>query len=355
MGWQDRSYYRDSSQGAGNPLMWLWSGSVPLFTAFGIRVQAHAMLVIYVALVLVFGLGQGFYWQDRLLNVGVLFAIVLLHEFGHCFAARRVHGEANEIVMHPLGGLALATPPRRPWPTFVTVAGGPAVNVVICALCGTLLYFSLGWLPWNPIHNPSPGAWQGWLDVSRYAYWIYQISWMLLVFNMLPIFPLDGGQMLQSALWPKFGYFRSMNFAFVTGMIGCGVGAAIGLATANPMLVLLFGLLFVGNLQGRRQLLAAGPYEFADEDGIDYSASLFNPEPEAPKHKKLNKRLIRKAQKREEEELAEQERVDRILAKVSAQGMHNLTWWEKRTLRKATERQRKRDLELKEEMTRKGF
>jgi stage IV sporulation protein FB len=356
MGWQDRSYYRDSSQGAGNPLMWLLTGSVPLFTVFGIRVQAHAMLILYAALVLLFGLGQGFYWQDRLLNVGALFVIVLLHEFGHCFAARSVRGEANEIVMHPLGGLALATPPRRPWPTFVTVAGGPAVNVLICLACGVLLFFTLGWLPWNPVHNPSPGAWQGWLDVSRYAYWIYQISWMLLVFNLMPIFPLDGGQMLQSILWPKFGYYKSMNFALITGMVGCGIGAAVGLATGSLMLVVLFALLFVGNLQARRQLLAEGPWGFQeDEDAIDYSASLFTPEPKTAKHKKLSKRVIRKAQKREEEEAAEQERVDRILAKVSTHGMHSLTWWEKRTLRRATDRQRKRDLELKAEMTRKGF
>lgn len=357
MGWQDRSYYRDSSQGAGNPFVWLMTGSVPLFTAFDIRVRAHAMLLLYVGLVLVFGLGPGFTWQDRLLNVGALFTIVLLHEFGHCFAARAVRGEANEIVMHPLGGLALASPPRRPWPTFVTVAGGPAVNLVICALCGVLLYFTLGWLPWNPVHNPPPGAWQGWLDVSRYAYWVYQISWMLFVFNLMPIFPLDGGQMLQSILWPRFGYYKSMNFALITGLVGCGIGVAVGLATASFMLVLLFALLFVGNLQMRRQLLAEGPWAFQDEDAVDYSASLFNSGHETvpPKHKKLSKRLIRKAQKREEEEAAEQERVDRILAKVSHQGMHSLTWWEKRTLHKATERQRKRDLELKEEMTRKGF
>jgi len=95
-----------------------------------------------------------------------------------------------------------------------------------------------------------------------------------------------------------------------------------------------------------------------EEDGVDYSASLFNTSSmteSAHKHKKLNKRMIRKAQKREEAELAEQERVDHILAKVSAHGMHSLTWWEKRSLRKATDRQRRRDLDLKEEMTRKGF
>src|SRR3954465_9128811 len=106
MAWQDRPYYRGSSSGAGNPLTWLLYGRVPLFTIFGIRVQAHSSLILYAALVLLFGLGTGFTWQDRVLNIGVLFVIVLLHEFGHCFAARWVGGDAEEIVMHPLGGLA---------------------------------------------------------------------------------------------------------------------------------------------------------------------------------------------------------------------------------------------------------
>jgi hypothetical protein len=103
-------------------------------------------------------------------------------------------------------------------------------------------------------------------------------------------------------------------------------------------------------------LLAEGPWAFQDEDEPDYSASLFNAEPEhAPKHRKLNKRILKRAQKREADERAEQDRVDEILAMVSAHGMNSLTYWEKRALKRATERQRKRDLDLKEEMTRKGF
>jgi hypothetical protein len=65
-----------------------------------------------------------------------------------------------------------------------------------------------------------------------------------------------------------------------------------------------------------------------------------------PPRKRLSKRSIRQAQKRAAAEQAEQAKIDAILEKVSAQGMQSLTWWEKRTLRKATERQRQRDLEL---------
>ncbi len=105
----------------------------------------------------------------------------------------------------------------------------------------------------------------------------------------------------------------------------------------------------------RAMMRAEGPWAFQEEDSMDYSASLFNNAPEHPKHKRLNKRLLKRAQKREAEELVEQERVDEILAKVSAHGMQSLTWRERRALHKATERQRQRDAGLKEEMSRKGF
>src|SRR4051812_42973851 len=151
MAWQDRSYYRDPSSGPMSPLMWLWAGRVSLFTAFGIRVYAHASLVVMAVLVLLLGLGPDFTWQDRVQSMSMLFLIVLLHEFGHCFAARWVGGEADEIIMHPLGGLALAAPPRRPLPTFITVAAGPAGYVLICIVCGGGVWVFGGWVSWEPV------------------------------------------------------------------------------------------------------------------------------------------------------------------------------------------------------------
>src|ERR1700722_11507189 len=140
MGWQDRPYYRDGGQAAKSPLSWLLNGSVPLFTAFGIRVRAHSSLVILAPLIIIFGIGNfGSSMGDRLEFIGALFLIVLLHEFGHCFTARWVGGHAEDILMSPIGGLAFAHPPRRPLPTFLTVAGGPAVNVALCILAGIYL------------------------------------------------------------------------------------------------------------------------------------------------------------------------------------------------------------------------
>lgn len=357
MGWQDRSYYRDAGGRSGNPLSWLLFGRVPLFTAFGIRVQAHASLIVTMALVLIFGWGVTKFdtWQDRLIGVLMLFTIVLLHEFGHCFSARWVGGEADEIIMHPLGGVALAQPPHRPLPTFITVAGGPAVNLVICLVTGLALWLTFRMVPWNPfgagfaeqiIRNPS--LWEHFHTWGRWVFWAYSVSWFLFVFNLLPIFPLDGGQMVQAALWPKFGYYKSMLFACTTGMVAAPIAGAYALATVQILLLVLAVMGFLTCLQMRRQLLAEGPYAFGE---MEFGASLYS-EPAPARTRHLSKRVIKRAQKREAREREEQEKVDRILEKVSVHGMNSLTWWERRTLRKATENQRRREQEEREMLKR---
>jgi Zn-dependent protease len=180
------------------PLHFLLYGSVPLFTAFGIRVRAHASLLLIAALFLIFGIDK-LPWQFNFEGVGILIAIILLHEFGHCIAARMVGGEADDILLTPLGGLASAMSPHRPGATFVTIAGGPAVNVIICVGCAaglTVLGHAPSWNPWHP-------AWYAWGTAAFHLNAVFTISYFLLLFNLLPIYALDGGQMLHTILWPS--------------------------------------------------------------------------------------------------------------------------------------------------------
>ncbi len=351
MGWEDRPYYRDQRPGSSNPLMWLLTGSVPLFTAFGIRVRAHASLIVIGVLVLLLGWGPGATVSHRVQFVTILFGIVLLHEFGHCFAARWTGGTADEILMTPLGGLAMAYARRRPWPTFVTVAGGPLVNVAICLICGAGLYFTIDFWPLGPFQfgrafrevNPT------FLSIVPYLFWIYSISYFLLLFNLLPVFPLDGGQLLQAILWPKLGYYKSMLLAVNIGLGGSVLMIMVGLATLGTigggLLLTFIGISCLLNcLQMRRMLIAEGPWGFSDEDAYDFGGSLLTQNPKTSSWR--GRRAARRRQKLEHEARSEQERIDQILAKVSASGMQSLTWLEKRALKKATLRQRQRDAEL---------
>ena len=138
-----------------------------------------------------------------------LFAIVLLHEYGHALACRQVGGTADHIVLWPLGGVAYVDPPPRPGPTLWSIAAGPLVNVVFLPILSVLVLWgrSLGW----PVLMPNVYLLLG-------AVWV--INTGLLVFNMLPIYPLDGGQILRSLLWFPLGRARSLMAATIVGFIG---------------------------------------------------------------------------------------------------------------------------------------
>jgi len=332
----------------GNPLMWLWNGSVPLFTAFGIHVRAHASLVLLIVLVLLFGLGEGTTVEARVQSMAILFVIILLHEYGHCFGARATGGSAENIMMTPLGGLAMAMARRTPWSQFVTIAAGPAVNVLICLICGFGLFMTIGVWPLGPFsfgHAFANATHAGWFQLSPYLFWFYSVSYFLLLFNILPVFPLDGGQLLQAILWKPMGYYKSMLLTVRIGLVGSVLMGMVALATFGTMmggilLLCIAVMCFVNCMNMRRILLTEGPWAFSDEDESIYAAAY---QPVQTKVKKPSKWAMRRAAKAVEAERVEQQKIDAILAKVSAHGMNSLSWLEKRTLRQATEHQRARD------------
>jgi Zn-dependent protease len=138
-----------------------------------------------------------------------LFVIVLLHEFGHALACRQTGGRANQIVLWPLGGVAYVSPPQRPGAVLWSIAAGPLVNVALAPALTILTVV---------------GSWWGWDGSMPNAYAFLRaicfMNWALLVFNLLPIYPLDGGQILQSLLWFWLGRARSLLVAVIVGFAG---------------------------------------------------------------------------------------------------------------------------------------
>jgi len=146
-----------------------------------------------------------------------LFLIVMLHEFGHALACRQVGGTADQIVLWPLGGVAYVDPPPRPSAMLWSIAAGPLVNVALLPVFWSLrmLDRSLGWA------SVMPNAHELLRSVSI-------INLGLLIFNILPVYPLDGGQILRSLLWFAVGRARSLMAATIVGFIG--VAGFFGLA-----------------------------------------------------------------------------------------------------------------------------
>ena len=184
-------------------------GSIRLFHFAGIDVYVHWswFLVAVYGISLRTGGYSSMAWP--VMEYVALFLIVLMHEFGHALACRQVGGQANQIVLWPLGGVAYVAPPPRAGATLWSIAAGPLVNVVLAPVFSVLwwLGYSLGWAEATP-------------NVYAFVKAICIMNWALLIFNMLPIYPLDGGQILQSLLWFVLGRARSLMVATIIGFIG---------------------------------------------------------------------------------------------------------------------------------------
>ena len=135
-----------------------------------------------------------------------LFVIVLMHELGHSLACRSVGGRAERIMLWPLGGVAYVQPPPRPGALLWSIAAGPLVNLVLIVVLTPIVVVS------GLVHLAP--------DPARFVTALLMINGVLFVFNMLPVYPLDGGQILQALLWFVVGRARSLLVSSVIGMLG---------------------------------------------------------------------------------------------------------------------------------------
>jgi Zn-dependent protease/DNA-directed RNA polymerase subunit RPC12/RpoP len=184
-------------------------GSIHLFRVAGIDLFLHWSWFVVAAFEIQDRKGQ---YSSVLWNVVeylALFLIVLLHEFGHALACRQTGGTADTILLWPMGGVAYVNPPQRPGAMLWSLAAGPLVNVALLPffILAYLLSGSLGWAQTMP-------------DVYVLVRTLLVIDVGLFVFNMLPIYPLDGGQILRSLLWFVMGRARSLLVATLLGLIG---------------------------------------------------------------------------------------------------------------------------------------
>jgi len=176
-----------------------------------------------------------------------LFLIVTMHEFGHALACRSVGGTANQIVLWPLGGVAYVDPPPRPGAMLWSIAAGPLVNVALVPV-----FYALG----------SLSRASDWADTMPNGYELLHAVWVinlsLLVFNMLPIYPLDGGQILRSLLWFVAGRARSLMAAVAVGFAGVAGLIALAVWARSAWLGILCAFILMncwGGLQQARLLL----------------------------------------------------------------------------------------------------
>jgi Zn-dependent protease len=350
----------------------LMSWSFPIGRVFGIQIRVHVLLpLVFLGLLLRAAFQKDVIpgsWLDLFIVLGLIFGSVLLHEFGHCFAARWVEGDANEVLLWPLGGLAYCDVPHTPRANFITVLCGPLVNLALCLACAV---FIIGlsdptlrptWNPlWYPLRQNEAGeilmyTWSGdrhmtanpvWLILAR----LFWVNWILFLFNMVLVaYPMDAARLLQCSLWKYVGYQKA---TMITVMVGFVMAIIVGIvAIATNELLPGFLALFI-YVSCRHQWIVL---EMGAEDspfGYDFSqgyTSLERDQPAAAPPRRRpswfqrwrQRRTQLKMQRQQEQREAEERRLDELLEKVQRSGLAALTDEERRFLKRASDRYRNR-------------
>lgn len=228
----------------------LQSGAFPLFKFKGILVSLHWswLLVAVWAIDRASNRYESAVWAVA--EYVSLFLIVLLHEFGHAFATRQVGGRSEYILLWPFGGIAYVNAPHRPGAHLWSIAAGPLVNVGLAPILWLLLHYGL----------PADAS----KDLVKFVATMQSINLILLIFNLLPVYPMDGGQILQALLWYPLGFAKALLIASATGLIGgvALIGVIFYLGAGGIFTALLGLFLLQGSwrgLQAAREMLKEQP------------------------------------------------------------------------------------------------
>lgn len=183
----------------------------------------------------------------------LLFLCVLLHEFGHAMAARYYGIRTPDITLLPIGGVArLERMPSSPVQELVVAVAGPAVNVVIILLLGLFVGPFMGFRQLGALGRPD----------ASIAQLLMAVNMMLVIFNLIPAFPMDGGRILRALLATQMSHARA---TVVAARVGQGVAVLFvlwGIYTGNYLLMFIALFVFMGAQQealfARMQTVAAG-------------------------------------------------------------------------------------------------
>jgi Zn-dependent protease len=220
--------------------------SLRLGTAFGIGIYVHWSFLLLPAWLLLttWGIVGTETIVYMLTLLAAIFGCVILHELGHALMARHFGIRTRDITLYPIGGVArLERMSERPLEELLIAVAGPAVNVVIALGLVFVLGVSGSVFRWEALIHSVPGGFLAGLLAANV---------MLVAFNLLPAFPMDGGRVLRALLSIPLGRLRATEIAAHVAVVVAVLLGLVGLLWLNnPMLVLVAGFVF---LAGRQEL-----------------------------------------------------------------------------------------------------
>ncbi len=227
---------------------------------FGISIFVHwtfGLLLGWIGLTSLFQAGLGSAMISMFLIIA-LFGCVVLHELGHSLAARAFGIGTLDITLYPIGGVAkLARMPRDPVQELIIALAGPAVNVGIAILLVPVALL-IGLPQW------SAGAVLP-ATLSEFVFTLLSANIFLVLFNLVPAFPMDGGRVLRAFLAMRVSYVKATNIA---ARIGQGLAIAfglLGLVTFNLLWMILAAFVFFA--AGAERRMAMWQQQFGGFEG----------------------------------------------------------------------------------------
>jgi Zn-dependent protease len=196
-------------------------GSLRIAKIFGIPVQVHWSFALLFLFVIYVGKSHDESWTEisiKSLVIIALFTCVVLHEFGHALSARYYNVNTRDITILPIGGLArLDKLPEKPFQEFIVAIAGPAVNVVIYIVLAVFVYFkyALQFSFRELLSNDSNTIIVS--PIAGFLITIMQANFLLVAFNMIPAFPMDGGRVFRALLSIPAGRVKATKVAAVLG------------------------------------------------------------------------------------------------------------------------------------------
>jgi len=229
-----------------------FSAGIPLGRYWGINVRLHFTFLIYA------------YWRVSemgslgfgLAFVGGLYFCILLHEFGHALAARWCDGEATDILLWPFGGLAFCRPAFHPTAHLITTVAGPFVTLVLW------LGFWVATAVMAPFMSEAGTA-------ARYVFFFLtamrEMNLLLLLFNLIPAFPMDGGRILRDTLWHWLSAEKATKIAIWVSRLIAGTAIVWAIMSAHYWLIFIavFILLQSASEQNVIAFESSGTYDFS--------------------------------------------------------------------------------------------
>ncbi len=220
--------------------------SIPLGRVFGIAIRIHATFLLLLGYVAWLGYGErgsnGMFWA--VLMILAIFLCVGLHELGHSVVAQRLGVQVRGITFLPIGGVAsMRSIPENPRQELAITVAGPLVNVVIAV--GLLLVFrGLHFSLW-------PGSDEFWPSFPPRNTWMFlesllRANVLMVVFNLIPAFPMDGGRILRALLAMAMRYLRATAVAVTVGQAIAVLFFVYGILHGSLMLPIIGFFIFWG-------------------------------------------------------------------------------------------------------------